>query len=90
MTIENRGTIEPKDVTAIEFECNKCHTKTVRPLNADLNVPGVCGNCQSQFMVEGQEPNDLRILFNLLIRQANAKQPYTLRFEIKDLGKKNE
>lgn len=86
MTIETRSTIELSDVVACEFVCNKCKTKTVRLLNADFNLPGMCGNCQNTWLTEGQESNDLRIFLNLLQRYAAGPRPFTLRLEIKDLA----
>jgi hypothetical protein len=86
MTIETRSTIELSDVIACEFVCNKCKAKTVRLLNAEFNLPGVCGNCQNIWLTDGQESNDLRVFLNLLQRYAVGARPYILRFEIKALA----
>lgn len=86
MTIETRGTIELSDAVACEFVCNKCQARTVRLLNADFNLPGMCGNCQSMWFIEGQDANDFRTFINLLTHYASGKRAFTFRLEVKNLG----
>lgn len=45
MTIESRGTIEPKDMVTIEFECPKCRYKTISPVGP-TNLEYSCGMWQ--------------------------------------------
>ena len=39
MTIETRSSIELKDIIAFEMECSKCHTRTIRKLQSQFEVP---------------------------------------------------
>ena len=52
MAIELKGTIELKDITAIEFRC-ECGFASIRKLDTLLQVPVSCGNsnCNSQWQV---------------------------------------
>jgi hypothetical protein len=87
MTIETRGTIEPKDVRSFEIECPKCHSKTVHPLQLEIEFPIVCIHCRDQWIIPGsQEHTDMMRFLNLLRRYSTAKQAFILRFEVAGLG----
>src|SRR5258708_36709203 len=70
MTIETTTSIQPKDITAVEFECRKCGAKTIRKLNADFQPPGICGNCSELWFTDGSERHhELREFFARFIFQ---------------------
>ncbi len=88
MTIETRGTIELKDIAAVEYECSKCHAKTIRPLKQETsNVPGICANCQQIWFTDGrQETAEFRQFLWLLERYKSSPLPFILKFEVSGLG----
>lgn len=46
MTSETRTLIEPKDISSIEFECPKCSTKILYPLDRSYDrLADKCPNC---------------------------------------------
>lgn len=87
MTTETRTTIEPGDIIAIEFECVKCHARTIRPFNNWLQDPSGCNNCGEQWML--QHSGDFKNLQQLigLVRAFSDfpdgdGRPFKLRFEL--------
>jgi hypothetical protein len=87
MTIETRSFIELKDIIAFEMECSKCHTRTIRKLTAQFDVPIKCGNCSGGWMMHGSaEINGLHEFLTLL--QSYIKTPpnqnFVLRLEVQD------
>jgi len=89
MTIETRSAIEPKDIVAVEYECPKCHARSVRHLEPERSavVPRACGNCPTSYFLEGsREAADLAAFLSFLIHYENGDFPFTLRFEIAGLG----
>ncbi len=60
MTIETTGTIELKDVEAVEFVCRKCDTRIIMKLTETPRVPPVCNNCgEAWFSGTGPESGQL-------------------------------
>jgi hypothetical protein len=79
MTIETRSSIELKDIIAFEMECSKCHTRTIRKLQSQFEVPIKCGNCSGGWMMQGSaEQNSLREFLTQL--QSYIKTPPTQNF----------
>ena len=89
MTSEKRTTIELSDIKAIELECQKCHSKIVRPLAVWYGPVTQCTNCNEQWMLpHAQDLKNLTNLVNALAvfrLQTSEKQPYILRLEIEGL-----
>jgi hypothetical protein len=89
MTIEARIAVEPKDIVAVEYECSKCHARSVRRLERErpAAVPQVCGNCQSLYLVgASREAADLTACLNFLAHYKSEDFPFVLRFEVAGLG----
>jgi uncharacterized Zn finger protein len=87
MTSKTRTTIESKDITAIEIECNNCGAQVVRPLEKWLNSPPhMCGNCQSIWMpLQSHDQKHLEVLVNALkttISMQSQNPGYTIRFDV--------
>jgi hypothetical protein len=86
MTSEKRTTIELKDIKTIELECQKCHSKIVRPIEAWFGSVAQCSNCNEPWMLpQAQDLSNLNNLVNALLvckSQMNDKQPYRVRLEI--------
>ena len=89
MTIEARIAVEPKDVVAVEYECRKCHARSVRRLEPEqvAAAPQVCGNCQGLYLVgASREAADLAACLNFLAHYKSEDFPFILRFEVAGLG----
>jgi len=83
VTRETRSTIEPKDITAIEFECKECGTKTLRKLDKKLQIPSACGNCSASWFIDGRpEHNELAVFCAKLEHYGKSGFPYVLRFQV--------
>jgi DNA replicative helicase MCM subunit Mcm2 (Cdc46/Mcm family) len=84
MTIETRTTLELKDIRAIEFECNTCHTKTVYPIAKYGNPPTHCSHCTEgrQWIVTGSEEWEELSKLGKTIQGASKSAGFTLRLEI--------
>lgn len=95
MTIEKRVTIQIGDIIAFEVECNTCHTRTIRPLTDEIEVPVKCGNpgCASSlwFAPGSNEYQNLKLLLQLLadFRTPAAGKPHTMKLEIIGLGEES-
>jgi len=88
LTIETRGLIEPKDVTAVEFECRKCGTRLVLALSTFKSIPpAACSRCQCDWFIHSsQEHARLKNFLEWLKEYAEAtNEPYVMRFEVKGL-----
>jgi hypothetical protein len=85
MTRETRITIEPRDIKAIEFECETCHTKHVYSITKVTPLT-YCNVCQKTLIPErGKEIDDIKHLIYLIDRfSVNEKGMYTLRFDISE------
>ena len=88
MTIETRGLIEPKDITAIEFECRKCRARLVMALDLIQTVPTECARCGETWVIHSaQEHGRLHHFIQRIKDYATAENdPYILRFEVKGLA----
>lgn len=55
MTVETNTTLQPSDISGIEFECDSCHTKTALPIAKFTNAPIHCPFCEKspQWFVPG-------------------------------------
>jgi hypothetical protein len=85
MTVETRTTIEPSDITAIEFECVKCHHRTVRSLKDWRNDPAACGNCGSVWSISSEGNVKMAKELVSLIRyfaELREGHPFVVRLEI--------
>lgn len=84
MTIENRMTIEAKDVLSVEVRC-KCGSSVTTPLGRCLNEPSACQTCGSSWLQFQEEFKQLTQLASLL-RSLGSEQaqtlPFTARFVI--------
>jgi hypothetical protein len=89
MTIEARIAVEPKDIVAVEYECTKCHARSVRRLEPEhgATVPQACGNCSSVYLPGGsRDATSLAACLNFLAHYNSADSPFVLRFEVAGLG----
>jgi hypothetical protein len=86
MTIETRTTIGINDITAIEFECAKCHTKIAYPVAHLFNAPLRCGTCEEsqQWLIpDSDDWKDLKQLGLIIQRFSKPNnQIFFLRLEI--------
>jgi hypothetical protein len=85
MTIETINTVEPKDITAIEFACKACGAKTVRKIDDRLTVPIKCGNCSDTWLIaDGAEVQALREFIKQLesYGKNGSRSKYVLRFQV--------
>jgi hypothetical protein len=84
MTIETKTTIEPRDITTLEFECNQCHSVNVLPLDVAATPPVQCPHCRKeQWMTLGGEL--YRALVDLVrtlqrFKNGSEKEPFAMRF----------
>jgi hypothetical protein len=89
MSIETRSALEPKDIVAIEYECTKCHARSVRRLEPEhpAAVPRACGNCQGLYLLDAsREAAGLAACLNFLAHYKSEDFPFILRFEVAGLG----
>ncbi len=87
MTIEKKGTIELRDIGAVEFICKSCGTITIRKLNDQLKIPSHCGNCDTLwFLNQSDEGQRLRHFLLQIARYGSSEAPYLLRFHVAGLG----
>jgi predicted RNA-binding Zn-ribbon protein involved in translation (DUF1610 family) len=84
MGIELTGTIELKDITAVEFRCKQCGHATIRKLDGRLRVPISCGNCDSIWQMS-ESPEALLQFLRNITSHAVKDSPYSLRFHIQGL-----
>ena len=83
MTTETRTTIELQDITAVEFECKQCGTKTTRKLDNALVIPVTCDNCRDQWVIgNSDEFHQLTAFFQQFKHYAGDKFKYRLRLQI--------
>jgi DNA replicative helicase MCM subunit Mcm2 (Cdc46/Mcm family) len=86
MTIETNTTIELGDIKTIEFECRKCHTKIVYPIESYSHPPTRCSACENaeQWLIHGAEDwMDLDKLGRILQRfSQTGKGRFALRLGI--------
>jgi hypothetical protein len=87
MTIETNTTLELGDVTAIEFECESCHTKTVLPVAKFKNAPIHCPFCKEspQWFIPGSRDfADVNVLGRVIQWFSSAEKPkgFVMRFHI--------
>jgi DNA replicative helicase MCM subunit Mcm2 (Cdc46/Mcm family) len=89
MTVETRTSIEPSDVTAIEFECRICGTKIVLPIKSFDSPPISCSACKQhdrkQWLIPGsQDFADLNVLVHTVRVFSNTAKPngFTLRLHL--------
>jgi hypothetical protein len=87
MPIELRGTIELKDITAVEFRCQKCGYATILPLKDDdsFRVPK-CSDCESH-MQQDHSANSQAVtkFFRELAVFAAKERPYSIRLHVDGL-----
>lgn len=88
MTIETRCLIEPKDITAIEFQCRKCGARLVLGLDNLEQVPTSCAKCDTAFFIHSSQEHSRLHHFIQKIRDfaAASNEPYILRFQVDGLG----
>lgn len=86
MTSETRITISLGDIKAVEVECVKCHTRTVRLVESWSNPSMGCGECgESWIMPHSQDYENLKRFLELLgiyAKLSEEKMPYRMRLEI--------
>jgi hypothetical protein len=83
MTIETRTTVELSDINAVEFECRKCGTKTVRKIDGNYVTPVACDNCKEQwFLGLGPESGELGHFIERIGYYSGKGFPYLLRLQI--------
>jgi predicted RNA-binding Zn-ribbon protein involved in translation (DUF1610 family) len=83
MTIETINTIEPRDITAVEFSCKACGAKMIRKIDAKFNTPIKCGNCPSVWFIAGRpEILEMDDFIRMLERYSKNEFPYILRLQV--------
>jgi hypothetical protein len=84
MTVETKTTIQPSDISAIEFECLKCHTVTHWPLEVAKNPLTRCHCSEENWMPYGGDTYvALANFMALLNRFSKAKaEPYRVRLAL--------
>jgi DNA-directed RNA polymerase subunit RPC12/RpoP len=91
MTVETRTTIALSDIKGYEFECSECHSKTVRPLSAPIDMPIQCPACRGkQWMIPGSPAfSALRQFLGFLQQPAvNGSEGFSFRLEIAGLSER--
>jgi hypothetical protein len=86
MTVETRTMLGLEDIKSVEFECIKCHTKTVFPVQEFKAPPIRCSYCENseQWIVPGSgEWEDLKRLGEILRHSSKLSQRFAMRLEIK-------
>ncbi len=83
MTVETRTTIQLSDITEVEMECIRCHTRIIwNPHDVDNFIPFQCKKCDAPFLGRNsQEHRDLLELFSL-INTYSYTENYRLRFSL--------
>lgn len=83
MTIDTRTSIEPKDITAAEFECRSCGAKTIRKIDDKFRTPISCGNCGDIWMIGGNPDEKWFTEFIRSLEHFSLEQfRYILRFQV--------
>jgi predicted RNA-binding Zn-ribbon protein involved in translation (DUF1610 family) len=83
MTVETSTSIEPKDITAVEFECRNCGTKTIRKIDAKFKTPIICGNCSDVWSIDGNpDMRQLAEFLRMLEHYSKYDLRYILRFQV--------
>jgi hypothetical protein len=97
MTIETRTTIEPSDISAIEFECMTCHVKTMFPLIKFKNAPISCSSCdegdRKQWFIPGSTDfSHMRALGETLQLFSGVGKPeaFVMRFHLTNASASRE
>ena len=86
MTFEIRTSIEPRDITAVEFECKVCGTRTIRKINEKFSTPMMCGNCSAVwFIAGGPEADQVAQFLRILEHHSKHDFPYVLRFHVPNM-----
>jgi hypothetical protein len=83
MAIELKGTIELKDLTAVEFRCKRCGHASIRRLDDQLRVPALCGNCDAHWQADSEAQALLQFLRNLASYAAKDRA-YSLRLHVEE------
>jgi hypothetical protein len=87
MTRETRTTIDVSDIVAIEFECSKCHSQTIRYLGNWHKTPIGCGSCDEQWMLpHSNDFKNLELFVSMICGITGKAMPFRLRLEIKADG----
>jgi hypothetical protein len=87
VTVETKTTIEPSDVSTVEFECIHCHSITSWPLAIAKNPPTSCPCEQKgQWMTVGGDTYRNIVSLIALLQQFSKTQnePFILRFGVKN------
>ena len=85
MTIETRTTIQIPDIKSIEFECNKCHTKTAYTVDQykfPLTRCTTCDDSEQWLIAGGTEWEDLKRLGDVVRRFSKPNGKFSVRLEI--------
>lgn len=87
MTIETRGLIEPKDISAIEWECSKCGARLVVRLDLLQKVPTACSRCEQDWVLYGSQEHARMQSFLVWLKEyaTASNERYSMRFEVKGL-----
>ena len=91
MTQQIRTTIEPKDVKAVEIECNHCHFRIVRPIDNWLRDTSMCPNGQEQWGSNHSHVlgavKELAEYLQMVSVRTKEGLPFTIRLEVEGLDK---
>lgn len=87
MTLEQRTTIAPQDISGIEYGCQHCQAKYSVPLDRFDRILHQCPNCHEELISEAhlgdRKPSDyeaLSMLVKQLVDLQNRHMP--IRFEL--------
>jgi hypothetical protein len=85
VTIEKKILIGLEDISAVVFECPKCHARVTRSPEKAGETPHICGECRTEFISplsarEGAIWQFLRALSTL--RKYESEAGFIVRFEL--------
>ena len=87
MTVETKTTIQPSDLTTVEFECKECHSIVSWPLAVAKHPPSHC-HChpEKQWMTVGGDTYRALTTLVALLQQFNKSQnePFIFRLGVQN------
>jgi hypothetical protein len=93
MTIETRTTVQLSDIKAIEFECAKCHAKSIFQIGKFDNPPLNCGACGGEpwFVANTPDRSDIAKLAQIITRfSGQPSSGFAMRLEVRGVSASRE
>jgi hypothetical protein len=83
MASEQRTLVQLKDIKAIEFECDKCHTRSSYAIDKFAHPMISCNVCQKEFIEQRSKTFTDWVTFAKLLNTVSQTPPgLTVRFEV--------